>query len=108
MNTTINTLIGGLLVAIASNLFTSDAVLATVVAADNASNAAYADGWQAGDNGGTGFGPWTLSFSGSGSGLLYPPQFIDRTPLAGDSLGAPSFALTTGDQRSAFETSEAR
>jgi hypothetical protein len=79
-----------------------------VFAADNASNAAYSDGWQAGDNGGTGFGPWIFSFSGSGSGLLYLPQFIDNGPLPGDSLGAPSFALTTGDQRSAFETSEVR
>jgi hypothetical protein len=86
----------------------ADTVSATIVASDNASSAAYTDGWQTGDNGGTGFGPWTLSFSGSGNGLLYPPQFIDRIPLPGDSLGAPAFALTTGDQRSAFETSEVR
>jgi hypothetical protein len=33
------------------------------VAADNASNAPYADGWQAGDDGGFGFGPW--NFDGS-------------------------------------------
>src|SRR6476619_4499680 len=84
----------------------ADTASASVVASDNASNASYTDGWQTGDNGGIGFGPWTLSFSGSG--LLYPPQFIDRTPLSGNSLGAPAFALTTGDQRSAFETSEVR
>jgi hypothetical protein len=81
---------------------------AVVVAVDNASNPSYTDGWQAGDNGGIGFGPWAFAFSGSGNGLFYPPQFIDTGPLAGDSLGAPAFALTTGDQRNAFETSEVR
>lgn len=38
-----------------------------IIAADNASNAAYGDGWQNGDNGGTGFGPWSL-FSNGGTG----------------------------------------
>jgi hypothetical protein len=33
---------------------------AAQIAADNASNAPYADGWQAGDNGGTGFLPWSF------------------------------------------------
>jgi hypothetical protein len=33
------------------------------VASDNATNAPYANGWQEGDNGGSGFGPW--SFAGS-------------------------------------------
>src|SRR4051794_12079404 len=96
------------LAACAFLVFSADTASASVVASDNASNASYTDGWQTGDNGGIGFGPWTLSFSGSGSGLLYPSQFIDRTPLPGNSLGAPAFALTTGDQRSAFETSEVR
>ncbi len=32
-----------------------------VVASDNASNLPYADQWQTGDNGGTGFGAWTLA-----------------------------------------------
>jgi hypothetical protein len=30
------------------------------IAADNASDPVYADGWQAGDNGGFGFGPWNF------------------------------------------------
>src|SRR5262245_9847961 len=96
-----------LLIALILLALASDTASAVVIAVDNAASAAYSDGWQSGDNGGTGFGPWSLSFSGS-SALLYPPQFIDRAPLPGDSLGAPSFALTTGDQRNAFETSEAR
>jgi hypothetical protein len=34
---------------------------AAQLAADNATNAPYADGWQAGDNGGFGFGPWDFT-----------------------------------------------
>jgi hypothetical protein len=76
------------------------------VALDDASQPSYTDGWQAGDNGGTGFGPWSFAFSGNGNGLVHPPQFIDNGPLPGNSLGAPAFGLSTGDQRNAFETSE--
>jgi hypothetical protein len=92
--------------AVGTLLKTADAI---TVASDNTSDAAYADGWQAGDNGGTGFGPWTFSYSGNTNGLLYPPQFIDiAPPLPGNSLGAPAFALTTGDRNNQFETSEVR
>ena len=80
-----------------------------LVAFDNASQPAYSNGWQSGDNGGTGFGGWTLAYSGNTNGLLYPPQFIDTAPpLSGNSLGSPAFGLTTGDRRNQFETSEAR
>jgi hypothetical protein len=83
-------------------------LLGATAASDNASEPAYSDGWQAGDNGGIGFGPWNLAFSGDASGLFHDPQFIDNVPLAGNSLGAPAFALTTGDRPSFFDTSEAR
>jgi hypothetical protein len=76
------------------------------LAIDDASQPAYADGWQAGDNGGTGFGSWAFAYSGSGAGLVHPAQFIDTGPLPGDSLGAPTFSLSTEDNRNAFETSE--
>ena len=76
------------------------------VAADDASQGVYSNGWQAGDNGGAGFGPWSFTFSGNVNGLLHPPQFIDTAPLPANSLGAPAFALTTGDQNNQFETSE--
>src|SRR4051812_1740851 len=79
---------------------------AITVASDDASQTAYADGWQAGDNGGAGFGAWTFGFSGSRPDLLYDPQFIDRGPLPGDHLGAPTFALTTGARASQSDTSE--
>jgi hypothetical protein len=83
-------------------------LLAVTIAADNASNPAYIDGWQAGDDGGIGFGPWDLAFSGNGIGLFHDPQFIDNVPLAGNSLGSPAFALTTGDRPFFTDTSEAR
>src|SRR4051812_18479228 len=57
------------------------AASALTVASDDASQAAYTNGWQAGDNGSTGFGPWTFAFSGVRSDLDYEPQFIDRGPL---------------------------
>jgi hypothetical protein len=41
---------------------------ADLVASDNASSSAYNDGWQTGDNGGTGFNAWTISQSGPGFG----------------------------------------
>lgn len=78
---------------------------ATVVASaahDDASSLAYADGWDDGDNGGVGFGPWNLSFDGDASSLnpIYnsDPHFIDGVgvgPLGANLLGSPSFGLTT-------------
>ncbi|HEY3394212.1 MAG TPA: hypothetical protein VGK58_15975 [Lacipirellulaceae bacterium] len=82
--------------------------LAVTLAADDASQQAYADSWQSGDNGGSGFGPWALEYSGLVPGLFHAPQFIDRAPLSGNSLGAPSFALTTGDRDFFSDTSEAQ
>src|SRR4051812_1432811 len=79
---------------------------AVTVASDDASQAAYTNGWQVGDNGGTGFGASTFWFSGLRSDLLYEPQFIDRGPLPGDHLGGPTFALTTGARASQTDTSE--
>lgn len=39
---------------------------AASLASDAANDVAYDDGWATGDNGGTGFGPWTLGTIGSG------------------------------------------
>jgi hypothetical protein len=44
-------------------------VSADLVASDNASSAAYNDGWQVGDNGGSGFNAWTTINNQSGSGF---------------------------------------
>lgn len=82
-------------------------VLAVTISTDDASQQPYANGWQAGDNGGLGFGPWMFAFSGNDSGLFHDPQFIDRGPLAANSLSAPSFGLTTSDRANFSDTSEA-
>lgn len=80
---------------------------------DDASSSAYADGWDDGDNGGVGFGPWALSFDGD-AGVLHPiynadPHFIDGVgvgPLGANQLGSPSFGLTTdGSTGSSVEAS---
>jgi len=80
---------------------------AAVIASDDASQPAYNDGWQVGDNGGTGFGPWTFIYSGVLTGLFHEPRFIDRMPLSGNSLGAPAFGLTTSERDFFADTSEA-
>jgi hypothetical protein len=98
----------GSIIAVALTASLCQFASAVTVAFDDASQSAYTNGWQAGDNGGAGFGPWSLSFSGNVGGLVHPPQFIDTAPLSGNSLGAPAFALTTGDQNNQFETSEAQ
>lgn len=48
---------------------------------DNASAYAYDDGWQTGDNGGFGWGAWTLTTSGSNSG-----HFIGTSTANGNGL----------------------
>lgn len=86
----------------------SDLALGETIVFDDASHTAYADGWQTGDNGGTGFGAWSLAYSGVSSGLFHNPQFITRLPLSGNLLGTPAFGLTTSDRDSYSDTSEAR
>ncbi|MDW8343463.1 MAG: PEP-CTERM sorting domain-containing protein [Verrucomicrobiae bacterium] len=46
----------------ATTLLPLSASFAANLASDSADDSAYNDGWQAGDNGGTGFGPWTFFF----------------------------------------------
>jgi len=60
-------------------------VHAAALASDTASNTAYDDGWQAGDNGGTGFGVWSFSTSGNGGSYL-----------GATGLGDPTFGLFAG------------
>ena len=43
--------------------------LCTIVATDDASQAAYNDGWQVGDNGGSGYQPWSTITRENGSGF---------------------------------------
>ena len=82
---------------------------AEVIASDDASDPAYADGWQGlkgavasetgSDNGGTGFLPWNFDDTyWEASASPYPqPHFIDTKPSSFNQLGAPAFALTDGN-----------
>lgn len=74
-------------------------------ATDNASNSPYADGWDNGDNGGTGFEMWALSSTADTNELnaIYgnDPHFIDGVgvgPLPGNLLGPPAFGLTNSNE----------
>jgi len=62
---------------------------ATIVAADEADNTPYNDGWQTGDNGGTGFGAWTLTQT-SGSIDGFNGQFIGTSANNGDGTTSPN------------------
>src|SRR5689334_17143483 len=60
-------------------------------ASDNASNAAYSDGWTTGDNGGTGFGAWTLTDGDGG-------HYVGATGLGNNTFGLfNTFQTTTTD-----------
>ncbi len=74
-----------ILTAITALALASSAAFGANVASDNASNAAYGDGWQTGDNGGTGFGAWTITTGGGG----FSGTFI------GDPAGAGISGMST-------------
>jgi hypothetical protein len=59
----------------------SPAVVASNLAYDNPSAWAYNNGWQTGDNGGFGFGPWTLTIINAPAG-----HFIGNSTLNGNGL----------------------
>ena len=68
----------------------ASAAHAVAIASDNASDPAYADGWEEGDNGGSGFLPWT-------GGMYGNPVAIDSgSPEPDNDLGAPAFQFGTG------------
>lgn len=72
-------------------------------ASDNAGNPPYADGWQTGDNGGSGFGAWTLSATGAGvNSIDFPPDNADN------QLGAPAFSLASDNRPFFFDTNDAK
>lgn len=64
-------------------LVAASQTFAANLAGDNASNAPYADGWQSGDNGGFGFGAWTLTAQNSPNGSGH---FIGSSTANGDGL----------------------
>jgi hypothetical protein len=98
-----------LLLGVGGALGTTDVCRAEIIAADSASDPAYADGWQGlhgvvtaetgMDNGGFGFLPWDFDDT-YWDGLHSPydlPHFIDTRPTSFNNLGAPAFAFTNGN-----------
>src|SRR5262249_43182792 len=61
---------------------------------DVATNSPYADGWQAGDNGGTGFGPW--SFNGTSPDPAGTYQAMSYSSPIGTSWTLATHANNTG------------
>ena len=63
------------------------AAFAATVGTDNGSNAAYSDGWQNGDNGGTGFGAWALSGSANAGQFIGDPSVAGISGMSSSSFG---------------------
>jgi hypothetical protein len=82
---------------------------AGVIASDDASDPAYANGWQGlkgavasetgSDNGGSGFLAWNFddTFWDATTSPYPEPHFIDTKPSSFNQLGAPAFALTNAN-----------
>jgi hypothetical protein len=73
-----------------------------LIASDSASDPAYASGWAAGSNGGSGFGPWDFTrqafYSGLGPAAWgNQTHFIDNAPVPFNNLGKPAFAISVDD-----------
>ncbi|HMP77486.1 MAG TPA: carbohydrate-binding protein [Kiritimatiellia bacterium] len=85
--------IAALPLAVGANVITvvgTNAGVAVVTnAADSGSSAAYADGWQAGDNGGSGFGAWVFTNSSTDAGQN--GQFMANG--AAVNIGTPAWGL---------------
>jgi fibronectin-binding autotransporter adhesin len=57
---------------------TNDARAQFTFATDNTGNSAYSDGWQNGDNGGSGFNAWSLTTSGGGAAGFFNANPADK------------------------------
>ena len=92
-----------IVIAILATVARTNIVNAMNVALDTASNVEYQDGWDNGENGGFGFGPWQLVFDGVTAELdpVYSTNshFIDGAnvgPLIGNGLDQDhAFGMTT-------------
>ena len=73
---------------------------AVVIAEDDATSAAYADGWTTGDNGGTGFGQWSV-YNAIQDAIPESTE-VDVVPQSDNSIGAPAFRLATGGIAGSF------
>jgi hypothetical protein len=66
-------------VAGAATVLNGKAAAQTVIAADYATNSAYSGGWSAGQNGGYGFGAWSMDYTGGTSSNNVSQNAMDRT-----------------------------
>lgn len=66
---------------------------AILIAADDASDAAYSDGWGNGDNGGSGFGAWSLSSAFSGGFFRSSSTGLSGGSGANINVAGSSFGL---------------
>jgi hypothetical protein len=78
------------LIAVSSGAF------AATLANDNAGDAAYSDGWVTGDNGGSGFGSWTLTSTPAGG--------FAGSYVGGTAAGNPAFGIFSGNNAAATFT----
>jgi hypothetical protein len=85
-----------LLTAAVASIALSSGALA-LEASDNAGNAAYSDGWVAGDNGGTGFGTWTFNNTGSGGVFIGNPSAAGISGMSATSFGFFANPVGTGN-----------
>jgi autotransporter-associated beta strand protein len=69
-------------------------------ATDNAANSAYSDGWANGDNGGTGFNPWSLSIPGASAGVFIGNPSNNGMGTTG--IGTTAFGLFSSANNSGY------
>jgi hypothetical protein len=81
MRRSLNGAAGVLLAVVAVGLMTGPPLRAAVIGADTAANSAYNGGWTNGSNGGSGFGPWTLTPQPNGNNAGF---FIGSSANNGD------------------------
>lgn len=72
---------------------------AAQLAFDNASQPAYSDGWQTGDNGGSGFGPWQITLNGGIVGVGTSTANGDAKLPTGDIDSAGGLAWSMSSAR---------
>ena len=90
-----------LLIALAAALIVrSDALAQFTFAADSATNAAYADGWASGDNGGSGFNAWSISDPGDNAGVFIGNPANNGMGTSG--IGTTAFGLFSSANNSGF------
>jgi autotransporter-associated beta strand protein len=69
-------------------------------ATDNAANSAYSDGWATGDNGGSGFGSWTITTTNAAAGVFIGNPSNNGMGTTG--IGTTAFGLFSSANNSGY------